>query len=178
MSEPTPPPPLSGEELLASYNEQGVPSHKELFEFLKEFLTRRANLPVEPVNWAPEGLADLPLEKSILFSEPFQGLLVIRSNRNFGRFLEEAFHADKDTAAQGDVFIELTVLIWHYFNKQFWKLDSRKITPSIIRSSLPIQWPDRNPRSACMAFVKGCPFEVRLWNKLTETEISRWKTKP
>lgn len=178
MSEPPPSSPHSGEELFAQLMEQRIPSSKELFGFLREFLTHRANLPAEPVNWEPEGLADLPLEKSILFSEPFLGLLVIRSNRSFDNFLEESAHPDKGSPVRRDVFLELTVLIWHFFIQKFWKLDSRKITPASIQSSLPIQWPDRPPQSACMAFVKSHPFEMRLWTHLTEAEIHRWKMKP
>ncbi len=178
MSDTPPSSPPSAENLYNPYMEQQIPSSKELFNFLQDFLTRRCNLPAEPVNWEPEGLADLPLEKSISFSEPFQGLLVIRSDRRFDNFLEESAHSGKIPPVRRDVFLEMTVLIWHFFIQKFWKLDSRRITPGSIQSSLPIQWPDRPPQSACMAFVKGHPFEMRLWANLTEEEIRRWKKKP
>ncbi len=177
MIDPPSSSPLSDDALFSEQLEQEMPSSKELFEFLKDFLTRRCNLPAEPVNWEPEGLADLPLEKSILFSEPFPGLLAVRSDRRFDDFLEESAHSGKLPPVRRDVFLEMTVLIWHFFIQKFWKLDSRKITPASIQSSVPIQWPDRQPQSACMAFVKSHPFEMRLWNRLTEEEIRRWKKK-
>jgi hypothetical protein len=117
------------------------------------------------------------LEEGILFSEPTSGLLIIRATENFRRYLLNEFERKQkeDHPSKGEIFMEMTVLFWHLFARKYFQLDSRKMAPAVLRSSIPIDWPDRNPQSSAMIMVKGNPMELRLWTGLTPEEITRFR---
>ncbi len=154
-----------------------IPSSKELYQFFDQFLVRWANVTGEYIPWAQETLLPMGLEEGILFSEPTSGLLVLRATENFRRYLLNEFERTQKEGhpAKGEIFMEMTVLFWHLFAKKYFQLDSRKMAPAVLRSSVPAQWPDRDPQSSAMIMVKGNPMELKLWIGLTPEDITRFR---
>ena len=167
----------AGEETLSS-NGTGytMPTSVELSDFFNEFINKWAKLNSEYFSWPGESPDYLPLEEGVFFSEPFKGLLVLRSSKDFGAFLEEEnTGSQKEEHKRMGLFVELAVLFWHKFAQRFLKVDSRRVTPAILRACVPVNWPDRKPQSACVVFINGFPLEIRLWTDVTEEEIQNWK---
>ena len=119
------------------------------------------------------------LEEGILFSEPAQGLLVIRATENFRRYLLDEFERKQKGASsgKGEIFIEMTVLFWHLFAKKFFQLDSRRMAPVVLRTSLPRDWPDREPQASALITVKGNQIELRFWIDINSEDIARFRRK-
>jgi hypothetical protein len=154
-----------------------IPTSRELFEFFEKFLVRWANVACEYIPWAPETLLPMGLEEGILFSEPTSGLLVIRASENFRRYLLDEFDRKQKGAAspKNEIFLEMTVLFWHLFVNQYFHMDSRRMTPALLRTSIPADWPDREPQAAALIMVKGNPMELRLWTGLQPSDITRFR---
>jgi hypothetical protein len=156
-----------------------TPTSRELYDFFNDFLVRWANLTGDYISFSTETLLPMGLEEGILFSEPASGLLVLRASENFRRYLLDEFDRKQKGASQGkgEIFLEMTVLFWHIFAKRYFQLDSRKMAPVVLKSSLPVDWPDREPQAATLIMVKGNPLELRLWTGLTPAEIARFRHK-
>ncbi len=154
-----------------------IPSSKELYEFFNQFLIRWANLTGEYISWQQETLLPMGLEEGILFSEPTTGLLILRATENFRRYLLNEFERKQkdEHPYKGEIFMEMTVLFWHLFAKKYFQLDSRKMTPAILRTSIPADWPDREPQAASLIMVKGNALELRLWIGLEQRDILRFR---
>ncbi len=153
-----------------------IPTSKELYEFFDVFFQKWAKIPSDYFSWPEEGPLPFPMEEGILFSQPLNGLIVVRTSLDFGNLLTElAQERKQDESKRNALFTEMTVLFWHKFAMKFWQLDSRRITPAILRHCVPAEWPDRKPQSACLAFVKEYPVEIRLWTGLTDQEIQAWR---
>lgn len=154
-----------------------TPTSRELFEFFEQFFIRWANLSGEYISGSVETILPMGLEEGILFSEPTAGLLVLRASENFRRHLLDEYERKQRGASQGksEIFLEMTVLFWHLFARRYFQLDSRKMTPAVLRSSLPVDWPDREPQAYALMMVKGNPLELRLWIGLTPEDIARFR---
>ena len=173
MTEPNAPHPQ------ASVPNYRVPTSMELYAFFNEFLVRWANLTGDHVSWGSETVLPMGLEEGILFSEPAQGLLVIRATENFRRYLLDEFERKQKGASsgKGEIFIEMTVLFWHLFAKKFLQLDSRRMAPVVLRTSLPRDWPDREPQASALITVKGNQIELRFWIDINSEDIARFRRK-
>lgn len=143
-----------------------IPTSMELHRILNQMLIRRYNLSAQYFGAPLEDVSPLPVEQSICFSDPTEGLLVVRGTRLFEKFLE--------TEAQ-ESFLELTVLFFHQFFLDAWKLDTRQLKAACFKSSAPVAWPDRKPDSSCTAFIKESPLEVRLWVPVSDEEMENWR---
>jgi len=156
-----------------------VPSSQELYSFFNEFLIRWANLTGEHVSWGADTILPMGLEEGILFSEPASGLLVLRATENFRRYLlNELERKQKDAnPAKKEIFIEMTVLFWHLFARKYFLLDSRKMAPVVLRSSIPMDWPERDPQASAMIMVKGNALELRFWIGISQADINRFRHK-
>jgi len=156
-----------------------LPTSRDLYEFFNDFLTRWANLTGDYIAGSSETLLPMGLEEGILFSEPTAGLLILRASENFRRYLLDEYERKQQGASHGktEIFLEMTVLFWHLFAKRYFQLDSRKMAPVVLRSSLPVDWPERDPQAAALIMVKGNPLELRLWVGLTPGDIARFRNK-
>jgi hypothetical protein len=154
-----------------------LPSALDLYRVFNQFMIKWANLSPQYVNATMEDLSPLPLEQSIFFPEPLGGLLVVRSTRDFEKFLVESIIAKKAERPlhKKGLFLELTVLFWHHLVMQTWSLDTRKLPPAVLKSSVPAQWPDRKPDSVCTVFIRHIPLEIRFWSHLSPEEGKAWK---
>jgi len=154
-----------------------IPDSIQIYNIFNQFLIRWANQESKYVSMRMEDLSPLSLEQGIFYFEPFEGILVIRSTRAFEKFLVELSSgkkAGKDFHKKG-IFLEMVVLFWHLFVSQVWRLDTRVIKPAMLKASVPVDWPDRKPDSACTLFIKDHPLEIRLWAKVTPEETKSWK---
>jgi len=157
-----------------------IPDSVRLFKFFNEFLIRWANQECRYVGMRIEDLSPLPVEQGLLFFEPFEGIFVMRSSRGFEKFLVELIAGKKVKRGNHDkaVFLEMTVLYWHLLVSQEWRLDTRKLRPAILKNSVPLDWPDRDPQTACTIFIKDEPLEIRIWSGVTEEEANHWRKNP
>ncbi len=155
-----------------------IPDGLQLYKTFNAFLIAWANLASQYMPSAMEDMASLPLEQSIYFTEPFSGLFVIRTTREFEKYLVELESGKKAVKNFHDrgLFLEMTVLYWHRLALNLWKVDMRTVTPGILRASVPLDWPDRKPDSMCTLFAKDFPLEMRLWSSVSEKEMHRWKS--
>jgi hypothetical protein len=171
MTENIPEPPAPGQVPFQT------PSSRELFEFFEQFFIRWANLSVEYISGSVETVLPMGLEEGILFSEPTSGLLVIRASENFRHYLLDEYERKQKGAqpVKSEIFLEMTVLFWHIFARRYFQMDSRKMAPAVLRSSLPVDWPDREPQTITQMMVKGNPLELRLWTGLNPGEITRFR---
>lgn len=154
-----------------------LPDAIQIFNIFNQLLIRWANQESKYVKINMDDISPLGLEQGIYFFEPFEGILVVRTMEHFEKFISELSggkKAAKDSGSKG-LFLELVVLFWHLFTSQTWKLDTRTIQPALLKSSIPKDWPDRNPDSACTIFIKDIPLEIRLWAKVTPEEAKAWK---
>jgi hypothetical protein len=154
-----------------------VPSSKELYNLFNSFITRWANLPTEYIPTAMEDLSALPTEQAIYFSQPIEGLLILRTSGRFEKYLAELAEGKKSGRGSHDkgMFMEMCVLFWHLLIMYKWKADTRLLPPAVIKSSTPWEWPDRKPDCFCSTFVKKHPVEIRLWAAASPTEMESWK---
>ncbi len=153
------------------------PTSIELYNVFNPFLIRWANLSAQYVPMRMEDMAALPLEQSIFFSQPMNGLLVVRSRKDFEKLLAEASprQKSKNSTHPSGLFLEMSVLFWHFMVMKTWKADTRTLSPAVLKSSVPLDWPDRKPDSACTVFIKDFPIEIRLWAAVSEEEMKSWK---
>lgn len=152
-------------------------SQLELFDLFNRFLIRWAN---EAAQWAgmdTEDVSYLPLEQSILFKEPFTGLIVLRSTQGLEEYLASEFARKKNAKPPHSkgLFLEMTVLFWHELILKMWKVDARKLSPALFKASAPVHWPDRKADAFCTVFIKDFPLEIRLWTDVTADEMEPWK---
>jgi hypothetical protein len=156
-----------------------IPSPIVLFNVFNQFLIRWANQECRYIDLKTEDLSPLTLEQGILFFEPFQGIFVVRSTLALERFLVELATGKKAgrKAHEKGIFLEMSVLFWHMFVSQQWRLDTRILKPAILKASAPVDWPDRKPTSMCTVFVKNNPLEIRIWADVTEAEAALWRKK-
>lgn len=154
-----------------------VPDPIQLFKQFNEFLIRWMNQECKYVGMRMEDLSFLTQEQSVLFSEPFKGLLVTRGSVELEKYLvglATGRKAGRNFHKMG-LSTQMTVLFWHSLALQSWRVDTRTIEPAILRPSVPADWPDRKPDSACTVFIKDHPLEIRLWAGMDEKEIATWK---
>ena len=152
-----------------------IPTNQELYDFLNQFLKGWTGLSAQKIVGAGDDVPNLPLEKGLMFSKPFNGLLVIRTVSEFEGQLQKAADDDKSQAGQRDVFVEFFILFWHKFVSKFWGLDSRKLPPAVFRKSIPLDWPQRKMDVFLQVFVANYPLGIRFWANLTDEEINRWR---
>lgn len=156
-----PAPAFAKEYLQKSY----LPSSLDLYRVFNQWLVRRVNFSAQYFSAPLEDMSPLPVEQSIYFSEPLEGLLVVRSTKTFERLLE---------SASGASFLEMTFLYYHRLFLDIWKLDTRNLKPALFKASVPVAWPDRKPNVACTAFVEDSPVEIRFWASLSKDEVEHW----
>ena len=142
-----------------------MPSSMDLHRILNQLLIRRANLSAQYFNAPLEDVTPLPVEQSFYFSDPMEGLLVVRSTKIFEELLE---------THEGS-FLELSVLFYHQLFREAWGLDTRVLKAVLFKRSIPLTWPDRKPDSSCMVFIKESPLEIRLWTPITAREAEIWR---
>jgi hypothetical protein len=154
-----------------------IPDAIKLFNVLNQFLIRWANLSAQYVSMPMEDLSSLHLEQGIYFFEPFEGIFVIRSTKAFEKYLVELATGKKPgrNFHEKGIFLEMAVLFWHLLVSQVWRLDTRTLKPARLKVSVPVDWPDRKPDSACTVFIKDFPLEIRLWAHLSPEEKKRWE---
>ncbi len=156
-----------------------VPTSLELYNLFNPFLARWTNLCAQYVATPMEDVSHLPLEQAVYFRSPVEGLLVLRSTLALEKHLVELAtgeSARRDFHAKG-LFMEMTVLFWHFLLLKAWQEDSRALPPARLKSSVPRDWPDRKPDSACTLFIKDFPLEIRLWVAASEEELASWQRK-
>jgi hypothetical protein len=154
-----------------------IPDAVQIFNIFNQFLIRWANQESKYVSMRMEDLSPLTLEQGIFFFEPFEGVLVVRTKETFEKVFSELSGGKKslkDPHEKG-LFLELVVLFWHLFVSQIWRLDTRTIKPALLKASIPQDWPDRKPDSACTVFIKDVPLEILLWVRVTPEETKTWK---
>lgn len=150
-----------------------IPTGQELYDFINQFLAQWLKLASQRVDRVEDDIHPLPNERGLLFTEPTYGILVLRTSEDFGKALEKLAG---ERGGSNDLFIEMTVLLWHRFVSKFWGKDSRHLPPVLFKKSIPAHWPDRKPDSAVMIITTRQPIELRLWVGLTTAEIERWKS--
>lgn len=143
-----------------------IPSSLDLHRILNQLLIRRINLSAQYFNAPLEDSSPLPVEQSILFSEPLQGLLMVRSTKIFEDLLESTAECS---------FLELTIIFYHQLFREAWGLDTRILKSALYKRSIPLLWPDRKPDASCMMFIQESPLEVRLWAPVSEEMAERWR---
>jgi hypothetical protein len=154
-----------------------LPSELEFHISFNGFINRWARLSAQHFSLSHEDIAHLPLEQSICFPEPFEGLLVVRSRDDFGKLLCELNEekTPSDPVKKREYFLEMTVLFWHQLFLDLWRLDTRKLKQALFKNSIPLDWPDRNPQSSFGTLINNIPLEVRLWSDITDGERDFWK---
>ncbi len=116
---------------------------------------------------APEGqITELPLERMVTLTGALNGLLVVRSTRDFAVHLR----SQRDNSPLGrypeeEVYEELISLFCLYLFHDFWHPHLFEIGPIHPFRSIPQDWPQAAPASACSLEVDGFPVEIRLWLK-------------
>lgn len=153
------------------------PDSLKLFEAFNQFLIHWANLSAQYLSHPPEDDAALPEEYSILFSNPFPGLLVVRGTRGLEGLLTEAVAGKGASPGRADkgILVEMIVLFWHWLARMSWGVDTRKMEPATLRASVPADWPDRKPGTHCLVFIQDHPLEIRCWSELTPIEVEAWR---
>ena len=149
-----------------------IPTQIELYDFFNRFMGDWLKVSSQRVDRDEDDIPYLPNERSLLFSQPTSGVLVIRTSEEFGKALKKLAEAND---SHSDLFVEMTVLFWHRFVSKFWGMDSRNLAPALFKKSLPKQWPDRKTDVFLSVFVLNQPIGIRLWTHLTDAEIKRWK---
>jgi hypothetical protein len=147
------------------------PTDEELFQLFFSFLKRWANLEAQWVSRPLDDTAPLELERSLLFSDPLPGRLVLRAPKAFEILLHQTLNKSVPGHDSPELFVEMVILFWHRFVRNAWKKDARTLKPAFFKSSVPREWPDRRPDSAALVFVKNLPLEIRLWAPLTPQEV-------
>lgn len=117
-----------------------------------------------------ERISDLPLERMVTLTGALNGLLVVRSTRDFAVQLRN----QRDDSPLGrypeeEVFEELVSLFCLYLFHDFWRPHLFEIGSIHPFRSIPQDWPVGNPTSASSLMVDGFLVEIRLWLKDPET---------
>jgi hypothetical protein len=156
-----------------------LPSPLDLFQCFNQFLNHWAGLPAQFINVRMEDMSPLALEQSLFFTGPLNGLLVLRTSLEFEKYLKEKLMGvqSRRHPAKSDLLLEMTVLFWHRFLMQYWRVDSRTLPPAVLKPSRPVHWPDRKPDSDCVLFIQHFPFEIRFWQVQSEGERRPWLVK-
>jgi len=100
----------------------------------------------------------LPLEAMLRFSDPFAGVLVVRSVPEFASVL-----AAKTSCLDLDPFIVLVVRVWREMVRDLYAVEMKDVQPCRYRTSRPADWPQRAPDAASLSLVGRWPLEMRLW---------------
>ncbi len=118
----------------------------------------------------PDGpVSYLPLERMVTLTGSLNGLLVVRSTREFAVHLRgQRENTPLGRYPEEEVFEELISLFCLYLFHDFWRPHLFKIGPILPFPSIPRDWPAENPDSFCALTVNGFPLEIRLW--LNENE--------
>lgn len=153
-----------------------IPTTPELFAFFNQFLDGWMKLSAQMAVGIGDEIPNLPLERGLLFSKPFNGILVIRTLPEFESHLQKVEYMDSAPSARRDLFMELFILFWHRFVSKFWNLDSRLLPPSLFKKSIPADWPDRKSDALLQVFVANHPLVIRLWTSVTDEEMSHWRS--
>jgi len=148
-----------------------VPTSHEMYDFFNQFIGLWLRLPSQRVDGTEDDIPMLPNERGLMFTEPVNGILVLRTSEDFGRALAKLAE-NKDL--QTDLFVEMVVLFWHRFVSKFWGMDSRTLAPAVFRKSLPKHWPDRKADCHLSTIVLQQPIEIRFWTSLTDEDMGRW----
>ncbi len=155
-----------------------VPTDDELFQCFFSFLKRWSKLEAQWAGRPPEDTPSLELERGLLFTDPLKGMMVLRAAKDFENLLQEIRPGSKRSFDSPELFIEMVVLFWHQFARDFWKRDTRTLKPVLFKATVPVDWPDRRPSSASLVFVKNLPLEIRIWAPLSLDETQHWKKAP
>lgn len=148
-----------------------LPSQQEFLDFFRDFLQNWAQIPCQPIVGMGDEIPNLPLERSLLFSEPSSGILVVRTDPEFELYLQQ-LHKEGQPREH---FLEMVVVFWHRFVSRFWSRDSRKIATTLMKKTIPMNWPDRRPNLFLPVLVDRFPMGLRLWTQLSRDEVEIWK---
>jgi hypothetical protein len=113
----------------------------------------------------PSGqIADLPLERMITLTGALNGLLVVRTTRDFAvRLRNQREKTPLGRYPEEEVFEELISLFCLYLFHDFWRPHLFQVGPIHPFRSVPRDWPGENPTSSSSLMVDGFPLEIRLW---------------
>ncbi len=141
-----------------------IPTETQIFEIFNAALDRWGRLSCEPLDFRSVETAQLPTERRLDFQYPREGCLIARCPDGLPILLAEKVYG-KNQKAMGreEALQEIMVLFWYRLACHFWKGDPLKFRPAVFKPSRPLDWPEREPDSACIALVRGHPVEIRLW---------------
>jgi hypothetical protein len=109
-------------------------------------------------------ISDLPLERMVTLTGALNGLLVVRSTRDFAvRLRSQRGNSPLGRYPEEEVFEELISLFCLYLFHDFWRPHLFKVGPIHPFRSLPCDWPKEEPTSSSGLMVDGYPVEIRLW---------------
>jgi hypothetical protein len=109
-------------------------------------------------------IINLPLERMITLTGALNGLLVVRSTRDFAVHLRnQRENTPLGRYPEEEVFEELISLFCLYLFHDFWRPHLFKVGPIHPFRSMPRDWPEENPTSTCSLIVDGFSVEIRLW---------------
>ena len=174
MTLPEPAPGFSAESPTPT-SQPKIPTTPELFEVFNQVLGKWVGMSAQPAVGMEDEVHHLPLEMGLMFSQPLNGILVIRTAADFGSYLQKTVRKGQTTPGLKEVFMELFILFWHQFVARFWNLDSRKLPASLFKQSIPLDWPNRKSDVLLQVFVEDHPLAIRLWAPITEEEMKRWR---
>jgi hypothetical protein len=108
----------------------------------------------------------LPLERMVTLTGALNGLLVVRSTREFAVHLRnQRENTPLGRYPEEEVFEELISLFCLYLFHDFWRPHLFKIGPIHPFRSIPRDWPQEDPTAACGLTVDDFRVEIRLWLK-------------
>jgi hypothetical protein len=116
---------------------------------------------------APQGVVThLALERMVTLTGALNGILVVRSTREFAVWLRsQRENSPLGRYPEDEVYEELISLYCLYLFHDFWRPHLFQIGPINPFVSIPHDWPEEALTSACCLTVEGFPVEIRLWLK-------------
>jgi len=119
---------------------------------------------VRHLAWPSGRVTDLPLERMVTLTGALNGLLVVRSTRDFAlRLRSQREKTPLGRYSEEEVFEELISLFCLYLFHDFWRPHLFQVGPIHPFRSVPRDWPGENPTASCSLMVDGFPLEIRLW---------------
>ncbi len=113
---------------------------------------------------ALEDREDMPEEIKIRWKGSLSGILVIRCQRSFLKWLEEKRNSKLPRSGSGrELFNEMATLYCIYLVQNFWVSELFELGLILPRPSAPRDWPPRDPNATCQLLVDTHPLEIRFW---------------
>jgi hypothetical protein len=165
---------ISEEKMANPFSDSGSPApltacaikDQDLFGVFQEVLEKWAFSSCDSMGTTAEGPVNLPLERMVGFTGPWEGFLVVRAPEGFGRMLWENVAGEgaaPNSIAQVDAFSEFVNLYFGHLLTLFRQRTEGTFDPYLPQASNPSLWPGRRPDAALAILVDDMPVEVRLW---------------